>query len=172
MGLDTLIRAIKNSPVSIGFLKDRVPDRVDVISYEMLKGKHRSKIFRGKRAVIVLIPKKGSKMGHFIVLIPRKNHIEYFSSLGNSWEKELEMLHEPTDIFQKLLGKQFIYNRVKLQKNTYTINDCAAWVLVRVYLSKLKLREFTNLFSRRVTLSNSDDIMAMLAILLFVDKSQ
>ena len=172
MGLNSLIKSIQHSPVSIGFLKERVPDKVDVISYEKLKGKHRSKIFSGKRAVIVLIPKKGSKMGHFIALIPRKNHIEYFSSLGNSWEKELEMLNEPTEIFQQLLGKNFIYNRVKLQKNVYTINDCAAWVLTRVYLSKLKLREFVNLFSGRVTLSNSDDIMAMLAILLFVDKSQ
>ena len=90
--LATLLENIERTPVSVAFLKKRVPDNVSVVSYESLKGKHRSEVFKQKRAVIVLIPKKGSPKGHFIALIPRKHHIEYFSSLGNSFESELSQL--------------------------------------------------------------------------------
>ena len=168
--LTGFINKIKSTPVSIGFLKKRVPKDVDVLAYQQLKGKHRREVFRGKRAVIVLIPKKDSKMGHFIVLLPRKHHIEYFSSLGQSWERELDLLGEPHKIFKELFGNQFIYNRVKLQSGSYKIEECAAWVLARVFLSKLKLREFVQLFQRDVNLTDSDDIVAMLTLLHFLDQ--
>ena len=108
-------------------------------------------------------------LGHFIVLIPGKKSIEYFSSLGNSYQKELALLHEPKAIFQKLLGNQFNYNRRKLQSGAYSINDCAVWVLLRVYFRKYKLREFQELFARRITLETSDDLAAILAVTLFQD---
>jgi len=170
VSLTQLMSTVKNSPVSVGFVKARVPDNVDVVHYKQLKGKHRREVFKGKRAVVVLIPKKGSKMGHFVCLLPREKHIEYFSSLGGSWRTELDKLHESSAIFEELLGSRWIYNKVKLQQNLYHINDCAAWVLARCHLSKLKLREFVQLFSKRLTLNQSDDIVALLTTLLFVDK--
>jgi hypothetical protein len=109
-------------------------------------------------------------MGHFVALLPRRHHIEYFSSLGNSWERELDLLSEPHTIFKELLGKSFIYNRTKLQSGSYKVEDCSAWVLARVFLSKLKLREFVQLFQRTVSLSGSDDIVAVLTLLLFLDQ--
>ena len=169
VSLSSLIDTIKTTAVSIKFLRDRVPDKVDVVVYQALKDKHRSSVFKGKKAVIVLIPKKGSKMGHFIVLLPKAGHIEYFSSLGGSPFDELEKLHESTEIFKNLLGKNFIYNRVKLQSGAYRIEDCAAFVLARVFLSKLKQREFVGLFQRRTTLQSPDDIVSMLVLLHFVD---
>jgi hypothetical protein len=168
--LTSLLETIKATPVSIGFLRKRVPKDVDVIPYSNLKGKHRSEVFKGKRALIVLIPKKDSKMGHFIVLLPRRHHIEYFSSLGNSPQRELDLLGEPKKIFEELLGKNFIYNKTKLQSGNYRIEDCAAWVLARIYLSKLKLREFVQLFLRNVQLSDPDTIVACLSVLLFQDR--
>ena len=168
--LTSFVNKIKSTPVSIGFLKKRVPKDVDVVTYGQLRGKHRSEVFRGKRAVICLIPKKGSRMGHFVALLPRRHHIEYFSSLGNSWERELDLLSEPHTIFKELLGKSFIYNRAKLQSGSYKVEDCSAWVLARVFLSKLKLREFVQLFQRTVSLNGSDDIVSMLTLLLFLDQ--
>ena len=167
--LSSLIDTIKTTAVSIKFLRERVPHKVDVISYPSLKNKHRTEVFKGKRAVVCLIPKKGTKMGHFIVMIPRAGHISYFSSLGNSPFEELEKLHESTEIFKTLLGKNYLYNRVKLQSGSYKIEDCAAFVLARVYLSKLKNREFVQLFQRRVSLQSPDDIASVLALLHFVD---
>ena len=168
--LNQLMSTVKRTPVSVGFMKARVPDKVDVLHYKQLAGKHRLDVFKGKRAVVVLIPKKGSKMGHFVCLLPREKHIEYFSSLGGSWQTELDKLHESSKIFEELLGARWIYNRVKLQQNIYHINDCAAWVLARCFLSKLKQRDFIKLFSKRLTLNQSDDIVALLTVLLFVDK--
>ena len=69
-------------------------------------------------------------MGHFVCLTSKRNHIEYFSSLANSWETELALLEEPTKIFRTILGKDYIYNRTKLQNDqNYKIQDCAAFVL-------------------------------------------
>ena len=166
--LATLLENIERTPVSVAFLKKRVPDNVSVVSYESLKGKHRSEVFKQKRAVIVLIPKKGSPKGHFIALIPRKHHIEYFSSLGNSFESELSKLEAPLGVFRSLLGKRFIYNRIAMQSGMYNINTCGAFVLARVLLADLKLREFQMLF-RRITLNNPDDIVAMMVLLSFVN---
>ena len=166
VNLRRLLETIEQTPVNIGFLKQKVPKDVDVYAYEQLKNKHRSALFKNKRGIIVLIPKKGEKKGHFIVLIPRRNHIEYFSSLGNSYETELAQLNEPLDIFKNLLGKQFIYNNIRFQSGKYNINTCGAWVLARVKLAGLKLREFQGLFNR-VSLNNADDVVSMMVLLDF-----
>ena len=167
--LRTLLETIETTPVNIGFLKRRVGKTVSVLAYEQLKGQHRSTLFKGKTAVIVLIPKKGSKRGHFICLVPRPTHIEYFSSLGNNFETELAQLDEHVNLFRKLLGKNYIYNKVKLQSGRYNINTCGAWVLARARLAHLKQRGFLEIFGR-ISLQNPDDIVSMLALLDFVDK--
>ena len=169
VALAKLLRTIESTPVTIGFLKKRVPPTVDVFAYQQLKGKHRSQLFKGKTAVIVLIPKKGSKRGHLICMVPRRNHVEYFSSLGNSFESELAQLNESLDLFRNLVGKNYIYNRVKLQSGKYNINSCGAWVLCRAKLAHLKLRDFQQLFSR-VHLNNPDDVVSALVLLDFVNK--
>ncbi len=166
--LTNLLETIESTPVSIGFLKKRVPTTVSVLAYQQLEGKHRSQLFKGKTAIIVLVPKKDSKMGHLICLIPRRNHIEYFSSLGNSFETELAQLKKSLDLFRNLVGKDYIYNKVKLQSGKYNINTCGAWVLARAKLAHLKLRDFQQIF-RRVSLQNPDDIVSLMVLLDFVN---
>ena len=75
------------------------------------------------------------------------------------------------DIFNELLGKNFITNSKKLQSGAYHINDCAVFCLVRCYLRKLKLREFQELFQSSIHLQTSDQIAACLAAILFLDKA-
>ena len=169
VSLKQLAETVKRTPVTIQFLRDRLPKDVEVTSYKRLKGKHRRAVFQGKRALVVLIPQKGQKLGHFIVLLPREHHIEYFSSLGNDYKVELDKLEEPSAIFAKLLGKQYIYNRVQLQSGMYHVNDCASWVFARCILSHLKLREFLGIFNKRITLQQSDDIVAVMTALHFVN---
>ena len=168
VALKTLLETIERTPVSIGFLKKRLPKTVDVLAHTQLKGKHRTAVFKGKTAVIVLVPKKDSKRGHFICLVPRPGHIEYFSSLGGSPESEFAKLGEPLEIFRNLLGKNFIYNRVKLQSGMYNVNTCGAWVLCRAKLANMKLRDFTQLF-RKIELQNSDEIVSTLVLLDFIN---
>ena len=167
--LTNILQEIKQSPVSLGFIRKRLPPNCRAVEYKSLKGKHRSQIFSNTEALVVLIPKAGEKVGHFIVLLPGKKSIEYFSSLGNSPMRELEKLHEPKAIFEKLLGNHLNYNHRQLQSGAYSINDCAVWVLLRVYFRKFKLREFQSLFQRRITLESPDDLAAMLGVVLFQD---
>jgi len=169
VSLTSLLEEIEKTPVTIGFLKKRTPKTVEVYAHQQLKGKHRAAIFKGKTAVIVLVPKKGSKRGHFICLVPRPNHIEYFSSLGGSFESEFAELGEPLELFRELLGKNYIYNRVKLQSGKYNINSCGAWVLCRAKLASMKLRDFVGLF-KRTSLHNADDVVSALVLLDFINK--
>ena len=170
VSLTRILQSIKQTAVSVEFIRARLPPNCRVVEYKSLKGKHRSEVFKSTEALVVLIPKRGEDVGHFIVLIPGRKSIEYFSSLGGSWMKELDKLHEPKAIFQALLGNQFNYNRKPLQSGAYSINDCAAWVLLRVYFRKYKLREFQELFARRITLETSDDLAAIMAVTLFQDR--
>ena len=170
VSLTRILEGIKDSAVSVRFIRERLPENCRVVEYKSLKGKHRSQVFKNTEALVVLIPKIGEDIGHFIVLIKWPKSIEYFSSLGGSWMKELEKLHEPKAIFEALLGKQFNYNRRQLQSGAYNINDCAAWVLLRVYFRKYKLREFLELFQRRITLETPDDLAAIMAVALFQDR--
>ena len=169
VSLTNILQDIKQSAVSLEFIRKRLPANCRAVEYKSLKGKHRSQAFKNTEALVVLIPKVGSDIGHFVVLIPGRKSIEYFSSLGNSPFKELDLLHEPKAIFTELLGKQFNYNRKALQSGAYHINDCAVWVLLRVYFRKFKLREFQALFSRRITLETPDDLAPIMAVLLFQD---
>ena len=170
VSLTSILEGIKDSPVSMRFIRERLPPNCRVVEYKSLKGKHRSQVFKNTEALVVLIPKVGENLGHFIVLVKWSKSIEYFSSLGGSPMKELEKLHEPKAIFEKLLGNQYNYNRRQLQSGAYNVNDCAAWVLLRVYFRKYKLREFQQLFQRRITLESSDDLVAIMAVALFQDR--
>ena len=167
--LNSILESIKESPVSLEFIRARLPPKCRAVDYKALKGKHRSEVFKNTEALVVLIPKKDSQKDHFIVLLPRKKSIEYWSSLGKSPWQELELLHEPKAIFTELLGKNFNYNRTELQSGSYHINVCGAWVLLRVYFRKFLLRDFLSLFSRRITLENADDLAAIMAVMIFQD---
>ena len=111
----------------------------------------------------------GSDLGDFIVLIPGRKSIEYFSSLSGSPRKETAALGQDGKVLMKLLGKNVAYNSKQLQSTRSTIEDCALHVLCRVKLKDLKLREYQELFSSAVHLKSADDIVAMLTILLVVD---
>lgn len=167
--LVTLLEKIKKTPIDLDYLRSKLPSQCRAVEYKSLKGKHRSEVFKNTEALVVLIPKIGSDVGHFVVLLAKKHHIEYFSSLGGSPASELKKLGEPAAIFDQILGKNFITNSQALQSGDYSINDCAVWCLLRCFMRKLKLREFQEIFSRSAHLQTPDDIAACMGILLLVD---
>lgn len=170
VSLRKLVDEIEQTPVSLEFIRDRLPPRCKAVRYQDLKGRHRSAIFKGVDAMVVLIPKKGEDIGHFIVLVPGRKSLEYFSSLGQSPWVELEKLHESRTIFEKLLGSRYNYNRRAVQSGDYSINTCAVWVLLRAHFHAYKLREFQALFDRRITLETPDEIAATMGAALFQDR--
>ena len=132
-----------------------------------LKDKNRTDIFKNIRGLIVLLPSKLSNIGHYIAMIPKRNHITYFSSLGNSPTQEAKLLHNDEGIIKSILGKHFVYNRRKLQSGDFQIRSCAMFCVARLYFSELKSREFGQLFTNNVVLSTPDEIVSMLCILPF-----
>jgi hypothetical protein len=169
VSLKAAIESLKHTPVGLSDLKKLVPPKCKVVKLNQLKGKHRTQVFKGVRAMIVLLPSSVSNVGHWITLIPKKNHIEYFSSLGNSMEHESTLLHSDEGILKQLLGSNYIYNRTKLQGRDFKIKTCAMYCVARCYLSDLKLREFIPLFTNRVSMNTPDDVVSIMNFIHFQD---
>ena len=169
VSLINAIQKLKHTPVGIEDLKKLVPAKCDVVKLKTLKGQNRTDVFKGLRGLIILLPSKVSKMGHYVVMLPRSNHIEYWSSLGNSPAKESTLLHNDEGIIKRLLGRHFIYNRVKLQSGDFDIKTCAMFCVARLFLSDLKMREFNSLFSKGITTNTPDDLVTLMSFLQFQD---
>ena len=167
--LQGLISRLKRTPLDLRQLAKIIPTSCKAMQYKQLKGKNRREIFSDNEGIVLLIPSKKSKIGHFVCLLPRSNHIEYFSSLGNSPSEEIFKLEQDKDVLGNILGKSYIYNSKPLQRADFDIVDCGLWMLCRLYLRKLKLREFQTLFSSKLTLQGGDDIASLLAILLLTE---
>ena len=166
--LEQLITRIKNVSMNVGSLKTLLPSYATFKTLDQLN-EHRSKVFKNHTSVVVLVPSNVSSIGHFVVMTKFPKYIEWFDSFGNSPQKVLKKLGQHSDVLMKLLGKNFLYNSLQLQSNLKSINDCALFVLARIKLRKLKLREFQTLFKQRITLQSPDDIVSMLTALLLID---
>ena len=167
MVIQSLLRKLKETPMDLRTLGRLLPSYATTATYDQIKGKHRSEVFKKHKCVVVLIPSTFSKIGHFVVLLRRLKAIEYFSSLGGSPYSELSKLGQTDkDMFIKLLGKNFVYNSKALQSKSSTIHDCALFCLARIKLNDLKLQDFQKMFTRSLHLKNADDIVAMMTILL------
>ena len=164
----SILQDIETTPVSIRFLREKTKTRVLV--YKDLQKYTRSNLFSTNKSVIVLIPHKLMKKGHFICLTKYGSEIEYFSSLGGSPHDELVKLKQEDNQMSRILGSKYIYNRTKLQSTSnYNINTCGAYCLARVKLNNLQLKNFNKLFTRSLNLQNPDLIVSILALLHFVD---
>ena len=170
MVIQNLLRKLKSTPMSLETLGSLLPPYAKTATYDQIKGRHRSAVFGKHKCVVVLIPSKFSKIGHFVVLLRRVKAIEYFSSLGGSPYSELTRLGQTDKLaFKELLGSNFIYNSKPLQSKSSDIHDCALFCLARIILHELKLAAFQKMFNRSVHLRTADDIVAMLTILLVSD---
>ena len=154
--------------MNVGTLKKLLPAHATVRTLSEIKPT-RDATFGNLDCVVVLIPSSFSKIGHFVVLTKFPKYIEYFSSFGGAPEKELKMLGQESKQLKTLLGSRNIYNSMELQSSSTTIQDCALFVLARVVLKKLKLRQFQQIFKSSITLKTPDDIVSMLCVLSLVD---
>ena len=166
--LQSLIDRLKSTPMNVGTLKSLLPKDAIFKTLNDMKGS-KSHVFGKHRCVVLLIPSKFSKIGHFVVLLRFPKYIEYFSSFGGRPESEMQLMGQDSDTLKQLLGKNYTYNSLELQSKNTTIQDCALFVLARIALRTLKLREFQQLFKAKIVLNSPDDIVSMLTALLLVD---
>ena len=163
------LQKIIQQPLGLNKLRDMLPEDSKALLYSSLAKDKRSRqaIFKGIRSLVVLYETNidNKRQGHWVVLIPRAHSIEYFSSLGRSPSDEMHALHQDTTAFERILGKNFTYNRSKLQLQSYSVDDCGYWALARAILVELKLRDFQKLFRGR-TIRSSDEMMGLMTLLL------
>ena len=165
MDLKRAISNIKSLPIGLRELETLLPPRCATIQYKNLT-QPRAKLFKNNDAYVVRIPNRGNKVGHFVVILAKRNHIEFFSPTGGSIASEFKRLGQDPALIQRLVGQHYIHNTKALQSNKASIQDCACWALARCYLKDLKLREFQGLFSKSVNLQSSDDIVSLMCLLL------
>jgi hypothetical protein len=160
---------IISQPMTLSRLRELLPKDSKAVLYDTLKNDKRTRkdIFRGINSLVVLYEGKidGKKQGHYVCLIPRAYSIEYFSSLGRSPTDEMTAFHTDPTAFKNLLGKNYTYNKKKLQLQSYTVEDCGYWVLARCILWKTKLAQFQKMFYPR-TLRSSDEMLAHMMFFL------
>ena len=164
------IKQLESKEIGIKALREKLPEGCKVILYDSLRKdtRHRSEIFKNVSALVVLYEGKidDVKQGHFVVLIPRPTHIEYFSSLGFSPNHETTILGLDNKVFKRILGKNFKYSRAKLQRNKYDVNTCGLWVLARCYLRNWNLQHFQSFFQKRHHISSPDDLVTLMTMML------
>jgi hypothetical protein len=160
---------IISKPMSLSRLRELLPAKSKAVLYATLQKdkRNRQDIFRGINSLVVLYEGRidGRKQGHFVCLIPRAHSISYFSSLGRAPTDEMNAFHTDPTAFKRLLGKNYTYNRKKLQLNSYTVEDCGYWVLARAILVDMKLKDFQKLFGVR-SFRSSDEVLANMVFLL------
>ena len=167
--LQQLVDRLKRTPMNVGTLKKMLPSYATFKTLDQISDNSKT-VFKNHECVVLLVESKFSPIGHFVVLLKSaKGYIEYFSSFGGSVETELKLLGQKGDKIKRLLGKNYLYNSLELQSQSSSIQDCALFVLARIILRKLKLREFQQLFKSNITLRSPDDIVSMLCVLLLVD---
>jgi hypothetical protein len=163
------LKDIISKPMTLTRLRELLPDDSKAVLYSTLQKDKRKRqdVFRGINSLVVLYEGKidNKKQGHFVCLIPRPHSIEYFSSLGRAPTDEINAFHADPTAFRNLLGKNYTYNRKKLQLNSYTVEDCGYWVLARAILVKMKLPQFQNIFQPH-SLRSSDDVLGNMMYLL------
>ena len=163
------LREIIRKPLGLNKLREMLPSDSKAMLYSELAKDKRSRqaIFKGVRSIVVLYETKidNKTQGHWFVLIPRAHNIEYFSSLGRSPSDEMHALHQDPTAFSRILGKNFTYNRAKLQLQSYNTDDCGYWALARAILVEFKLRDFQKLFRGR-TVRSSDEMLGLMTLLL------
>ena len=170
--LKRLVKQNVKQPLSIEMLAKLVPKHTRVAFYDDLaKFKTLREALQGKRCLAVLYnihnkrKTKLNRSGHFILINTFHDVPEYFSSSGWSVGKELDITNSDPKIFERLLGRKFKSNQRPLEKMGSS-NDCWRFVLSRAILAKMPLRDFVNLFSHSLHLSNSDEICTLLTMLM------
>ena len=167
--LQQLIDRVKRTPMNVGTIKRMLPSYATFKTLDEISDNSKT-VFKNHECVVLLVESKFSEIGHFVVLLKSpKGYIEYFSSFGGSVDREMKLLGQKGDKIKRLLGKNHLYNSLELQSQSSSIQDCALFVLARIILRKLKLREFQQLFKSSITLRTPDDIVSMLCILLLID---
>lgn len=124
----------------------------------------------GFTAAIILLQKedvrkKEDAVGHFILLLNYGSYVEHFDSYGLTADEELAIIKERhlTKFFNND-EKGLVQNTTRLQKYGGNINTCGRWVVARLLLKDMTLKEFIK-FMKSIGTPN-DQMVTMMTMCL------
>lgn len=160
-----IIHQLETHPMDIREVRKYLPAHSKAVLYSTL-GKSKDYTFKNHQCIIVLYESRKLKEGHYVALINRGKHVEYFSSLGLPPRDELTKLKlGESPKFQELLKNNYAYNRTALQNQSdYKINTCGWFCIARCLLHELPIADFVQLFKSRTR--SPDEIIARMSVLL------
>jgi hypothetical protein len=149
-----------------------VPDYCRVVRYDRLKGKTLQQVMGRYTCLIVLwnIHDKQKRTlnqpGHFFVLSTRgPESCVVFSSTGMSPSKELFVTQSDPGLFERILPKDTVYNKIKLQGNRSS-NTCWRWCLAFIHFAPMGLKAFQNLFAKpSLHLNRPDEMVTAMTLM-------
>ena len=172
--MQSIIQSEVENTIDMSKLRSLIPSYCAVRKYDSLRGKTTLKEVMGKYTVLIILWNLHNKAhrvlnqaGHFFVLSvrgPEKVPV-VFSSTGMSYRKELFITQSDPNVFERILPKDTLYNKKRLQINNDS-NTCWRWCLVFAHMCPMGLKKFQQLFSRpRVHLTNPDALVTALTLL-------
>ena len=111
----------------------------------------------GQHDALVLLYETKENFGHWVAIFKRGNLIEHFDSYGYFPDDELDFI---PDYFREIEGIDYphlsylldkspyklSFSEHKLQKHKEDVNTCGRWVIARLLLRHLPLKDFEKLF--------------------------
>jgi hypothetical protein len=172
---DPVLNNIRAYALSDDDIRKILGKDISIVIYDQLKHtKNIDDIFDKKGRCILLYQNQSPTSGHWVCLLKKKDHIEYFDSYG---EKMDDMLKEiPKDLkirtnaenpyltrLLKSSGLPVVYNKYQYQRDGGDVNSCGRWCIARLlYGSK-----DNNYFRKVVDIANkrgmtNDDFVSAL----------
>lgn len=144
--------------------------KTNIFTYPYLKQvKHIDEIFDNEGRAVMLYLTENDHTGHWVGLLRKPDHIEFFDPYGEKPDDELKWVsggkREELGITQPYLTKLLrqsevpvIYNKVPFQKEGDSIETCGRHTASRLLFSHLSLQEYYDMIKKSKL--SADDFVA------------
>jgi hypothetical protein len=141
-------------------IMDLIKHKANLMTYRKLKKYKTLDQALGKHGALVLLYETQENFGHWVCVFKRGDLIEHFDSYGMKPDDEIKFidsyfrkrhnLHIPhlTALLYESPYK-ISYNEHKLQKHKEDVNTCGRWVIARLLLRHLPLKQFSKMFKNK-----------------------
>jgi len=144
--------------------------KTNIFTYPYLKQvKHIDEVFDNEGRAVMLYLTENDHTGHWVGLLRKKDHIEFFDPYGEKPDDELKWVsggkREELGIHQPYLTRLLrqsevpvIYNKVPFQNESDSIETCGRHTASRLLFSHLSLPEYHDMIKKSKL--NADDFVA------------
>jgi hypothetical protein len=142
------IERVVATPLSDSDIREYLPDARIFKYSELSKYPELSDLLPDVKSYCILLYEDSPNKGHWVVVSkPTEDTVEYFDSYGGyvdeplNWTSKAERVQLGSDkkLLSKLFNKapeQVVWNKIKYQKASPSVNDCGRWCILRTLKMK------------------------------------